>query len=35
MLYGINRPQNIVEALNIYYEEAEVNHNVSAYNTIA
>lgn len=35
MLYGIGRPQNVTEALNIYYEEAEVNENVIAFNTIA
>ena len=35
MLFGIGRPQNISEALNIYYDEAEGNNNSIACNTIA
>jgi hypothetical protein len=35
MLFGIGRPQNITEALSIYYEEAEVNENNLACNAIA
>lgn len=35
MLYGIGRPQNITQALNDYYEEADVHSNVIAYNAIA
>ena len=34
MLFGMGKPQNVTEALNIYYEEAEVNNNVVAYNAI-
>ncbi|CAD8203238.1 unnamed protein product [Paramecium octaurelia] len=35
MLYGIGRPQNVTEALNLYYELAEVNQDVNAFNIIA
>jgi hypothetical protein len=34
MLFGMGKPQNITEALNIYYEEAEVHNNVLAFNAI-
>jgi hypothetical protein len=34
MLFGLGRSQNLTEALNIYYEEAEVNSNVLAFNAI-